>query len=99
MELDFKRLLGTTTGRIVLSIILGIGFATVFRKICKDGSCIDFHGSVIGDLEEKIYQHDEKCYKYTTVASKCNPEVKRIVDIGERELEEGFFSYSSVKTD
>ena len=81
MNLDFKRLLETETGRIILSIILGLGLATIFRKICRDGNCIDFRGVAVGDFEDKIYKHDDTCYKYTASAAKCNSEVKRVVDI------------------
>lgn len=98
MDLDFKRLLESATGKIMISIILGLGLATIFRKICKDGSCIDFHGPVIGDLEHKIYRHDEKCYQYTSVAAKCNPDVKRVVDVSEKDIET-FVTGDAVVTD
>lgn len=81
MHLNFKRLMETDTGRIVISVILGLGLATLFRKICTDGNCIDFHGTVVGDFDEKVYRHDNKCYKYTADAAKCNEEVKRVVDV------------------
>jgi len=81
MELDFRRLLQSKAGRILISILLGLGLATLFRKICHDGKCIDFHGVVIGDLENKTYQHDDRCYQYKPVAATCNEEAKKVVDI------------------
>lgn len=80
--MNFKRLLNTPFGRILISIILGIGLATLFRKVCKDKNCIIFNGPVISEFDDKIYKHGEKCYKYTTVSDVCNP-IKRIIDIGD----------------
>jgi hypothetical protein len=80
--MNFKRLLNTPFGRTLISIILGIGLATLFRKVCTDKNCIIFHGPVINEFENKIYKHAEKCYKYTVVSDICNP-VKRIIDISD----------------
>jgi hypothetical protein len=83
MNFDIKRLLDTDAGRILVSIVLGLGLATLFRKICTDGTCIDFHGVVVGDVESKVYRHDDKCYKYRPQTAKCNTAVKRVVDVHE----------------
>jgi len=80
--MNFKRLLNTPLGKIIISILLGLGLATLFRKVCKDKNCIVFSGPVITDFSGKIYKHGEKCYKYTTVSDTCQP-VKKIVDFAE----------------
>jgi hypothetical protein len=78
--MQFNRLLNTDLGRIFISILLGMGVATLFRKVCTDKKCIIFNGPIIGDFDKKIYQYDGKCYKYKTVASKCDTK-KRIIDV------------------
>lgn len=80
--MNIKRLLNTETGKTLISILLGIGLASLFRKVCKDKNCIQFNGPVIGDFEDKTYKHGSKCYKYKVEADKCDP-LKRVVDIGE----------------
>jgi len=35
-------LLHTPRGQIVLSIILGLGLATIFRRVCKGNDCFRF---------------------------------------------------------
>ncbi len=30
----------TTTGKYLMSIILGLGLASLFRKVCKDKNCL-----------------------------------------------------------
>jgi len=78
--MNVQRLLNTYLGRIFISILLGLGLATLFRKACKDKDCIVFNGPIISDLEGKIYQYEDKCYQYSTEATKCDT-TKKIVDV------------------
>ncbi len=84
--MNFKRLLYTDLGRIFISIILGLGLATLFRKVCTDKNCIIFNGPIISDLEGKIYKHGEKCYKYSTRTDKCDT-TKRQIDLMDKNTE------------
>lgn len=85
--MNFKRLLYTDLGRIFISIILGLGVATLFRKVCTDKSCIRFNGPIISDLEDKIYKHGEKCYKYSTRTDKCDT-TKKQIDLMDKDAKE-----------
>ena len=78
--MNLKRLLDTPLGKIFISIILGIGLATLFRKVCTDKNCIVFNGPVIRDFDNKTYKHGGKCYKYTFEPDSCNKD-HNIVDI------------------
>jgi hypothetical protein len=91
--MNFKRLLTTPLGKILLSIILGLGLASLFRKVCTEKNCIHFKGAAVKDVDGKIYMHDDKCYKYTATSVKCNPKNK-IVDIGDDANEKGEHSYN-----
>jgi hypothetical protein len=71
----------------MISIILGLGLATLFRKACDDKNCIVFNGPVIKEIEGKIYKHGEKCYKYSSVSDKCDS-TKRVVAISDPKPEE-----------
>ena len=53
--MNLERLINSQTGKIGVSIILGLGLATLFRKACDDETCLSFNGPVITDLEDKIY--------------------------------------------
>ena len=76
--MGFQRLLHTDTGRIIISIVLGLGIASLFRKVCKDRSCIAFRAPPIKDLENDTYKLDDKCYKYKTKAVKCHASKKDV---------------------
>jgi len=78
--MNFKRLLNTPGGRFFISLILGLGLATFFRKVCKDKNCIVFHGPILSDFEDKVYKYGNKCYTYTTKSDKCDTN-KKVLDI------------------
>ena len=69
--MNFKRLLHSSLGKIIISIMLGLGLATIFRKVCKDKNCLTFKGPILGDIDGKIYKHGEKCFQYTTNSTRC----------------------------
>lgn len=82
--MNFKRLLTTPLGQMIISILLGIGLATLFHNVCKDKNCIVFNGPVISNIEGKTYKYNEKCYKYTINSTICsNDNIKKIIDITE----------------
>jgi len=78
--LNIKRLLNTDLGRFFISVIIGIGLATLFRKSCNDKNCIVFDGPVISEVDGKIFKFGEFCYKYDLYPMKCDP-TKKTVEI------------------
>jgi len=89
MNLD--RILHTPMGINVISILLGLGFATFFRKMCHDKNCITFNGPILQDIDGKTYKHGEKCYQYSYSSASCQP-TKQIVNIKDNVIE----SFSSL---
>ena len=67
------------TGKHMLSIILGLGVASLFRKVCKEKNCIIFKAPPLEDVNDKNYKYDNKCYKYNPIAVKCDSK-KKIVE-------------------
>ena len=90
----FKRLLETPIGISFISIILGLGLATLFRKVCTDKNCIVFNGPVISDVQDKIYKYNDKCYKYTIEPNTCD-EKKKIIDIKSSIEKDNFQTFSA----
>ena len=80
--MNLRRLIVSPIGKIIMSIILGIGLASLFRKVCNERNCIKFNGPVITNVEGKIFKHGAKCYKYNAVPEKCN-DAKRILPVSE----------------
>lgn len=77
MQFKLERLLYSETGRILISVILALGFASLFHKVCKDKDCIKFEGPVISEIDGKIFEHDDKCYQYETRAISCDTDTNK----------------------
>jgi len=75
---NFKRLLYTPASKYIISIILGFGLATLFRKVCRDRNCMMFKGPNIRHIRDKIFKHGKKCYKYNSNPQPCNNSKKII---------------------
>ena len=68
-----KKLFHTDLGRTFLSIILGFGLASMFRKVCNMNSCLIIKGPKIKEMD-KYYKIDKKCYKYNPYPINCKKE-------------------------
>lgn len=66
------RFLHTETGKLIMSILLGLGLASVFRTVCKEKNCIIFHAPPMNNVKDKIYKYDEQCYKFNPISAQCN---------------------------
>jgi hypothetical protein len=86
--MNFKRLLSTPIGVAFISILLGVGLATLFRKVCTDKNCIVFNGPVIDTITDKTYKYGEKCYKYDAEPAPCDSN-KKIIDFASSTDENG----------
>lgn len=64
-------ILETDSGAIVVSVIIGLGLASFFRKVCKDGRCVVIKGPDVKEISENAYKLDNECYKYKPVVTKC----------------------------
>ena len=76
---EMGKFVHTQTGKYIMSFLLGLGLASLFRTVCKDKDCLIFHAPPLDKFQDKIYKNGSKCYKYTPVATKCNANAK-IVD-------------------
>lgn len=81
--MNLERLINSETGKIVVSIVLGLGLATLFRKVCNDETCLSFNGPVISDIEEKTFKYGNKCYRYTVDADTCKS-TNKIIEVSQK---------------
>ena len=79
MGIHFGKFIHTETGKIIMSILLGFGLASLFRRVCKDKECLHFYAPSLDKIENKIYNSSGKCVKYIPVSSKCDPAVKTVL--------------------
>jgi hypothetical protein len=70
--MHLERFVHSSTGRIIMSILLGIGLATLFRSVCKGKNCRIVAAPPMEELDDQIYKFDEKCYKLERNAIECD---------------------------
>jgi len=58
-------------GIIIISILWGLGLSCLFRKVCKDRSCIIYRSPNKDELLGKIFKFGENCWKYNTKVISC----------------------------
>ena len=67
-----------STGKILMSIILGIGLATFFRSVCKGRNCRIVSSPPIEEIEGQTYKFNNKCYKFEKEAINCEKNKKTV---------------------
>lgn len=58
--------------RAVLSVVLGLGLASLFRSTCKNGRCVVVEGPPVQEVRDNVYRLNGSCYKYTQTPSSCD---------------------------
>jgi hypothetical protein len=66
------------SGKMLMSIILGIGLATFFRVACKGTQCRVIKAPPIEEIDDQIYKFDDKCYKLEKSSVKCDKNKKTV---------------------
>ena len=74
-----RRLIYSDVGKIIISILLGLGLATLFRKVCNDRNCIIFKAPNVEKIKNQIFKFDNKCYKFSEKIEKCDDKRKKII--------------------
>ena len=78
MQMYLGKFVHTETGKIIMSILLGFGLASLFRTVCKDHNCVIFHAPPLDEFKDKIYKNNDKCFKYVPTATKCSLNSKTV---------------------
>lgn len=66
-----KRIMNDNGGSIIISVILGLGLAAMFRKACQGNSCLVIKAPSPRDVDDKIFRLDSHCYKYSPEVIPC----------------------------
>lgn len=67
----FKKLFETRTGRIIMSIVWGLGLAALFQRVCTGKNCIVIKAPHPKDIKDRVFQFNKKCYTYTPYNVSC----------------------------
>ena len=71
-EIDIiTRIMDSEIGINIVSIILGLGLASLFRKVCRGNDCIVIKGPKLNSVKDKIFKFNDKCYQYEPISTSC----------------------------
>ena len=76
-----KNIMYTDRGRFILSIILGLGLASLFRKFCQGKNCYDFIGPKQHEIRDQVFSFDSnknECYIMREKNVNCGVKEKSI---------------------
>jgi hypothetical protein len=74
----FGKFVHSDSGRKIMSILLGFGLASLFRRVCKGKECVLFYAPPLENIENKIFKNGDKCYTYIAKSTKCDKNKKII---------------------
>ena len=77
--MNLSKFIHTKSGKILASVILGLGLASLFRKICRNGNCIIYRAPPIEDIIGKVFEYNDSCYMFEAIAVTCD-KTKQIVE-------------------
>jgi hypothetical protein len=69
---------------VLLSVVWGIGLATLFASVANNRNCIIVRGELPSDIEQKVFQYpdlENKCYTYKSYLTPCETEIYKKVKI------------------
>ena len=61
--------------KIILGLLWGFGLACIFRCACNGRKCIIYQAPKPRDVENHVYNYDEKCYNYSSIPTECSGDV------------------------
>ena len=59
-----QKLVNSKEGKILISVLLGIGLASLFRKACNGRDCMIFKAPDPKEIDGQTYEIDNKCYNF-----------------------------------
>lgn len=65
-------IMNTSYGPMIVSVILGLGLATLFRRVCEDKQCMVVKSPNSEEIEKYYYQVQNDCYQYTPETVECS---------------------------
>jgi len=68
----FDDIVTSTHSNIIISVIWGLGLATLFRKACHGRNCIIIKTAEPAEIKGNVYKFNSKCYKFDPEITNCN---------------------------
>jgi hypothetical protein len=76
--LRLDKFIHSSTGKYLMSIILGLGLATLFRSVCQGNKCNIIKAPPLEEIDGQIYKYEKKCFKIETNPIQCDSNRKTL---------------------
>tara|TARA_B100001093_G_C26338575_1_gene804980 strand:+ start:83 stop:319 length:237 start_codon:yes stop_codon:yes gene_type:complete len=76
--MKIQRFIHSDFGKYIISVLLGIGLASFFRKACKERNCVKFVAPRVKEIKGKIFKYNDKCFSFEEKAKTCDASKKMI---------------------
>jgi len=70
--MNLSQTMSSHYGPIIISIILGFGLATLFRRACHGDGCVVVKSPDLKEIQSNTYKYGDSCYKYTPHMTPCS---------------------------
>ena len=67
---QLKKFMSSESGKVLMSIILGLGIAGLFKMSCDNRSCLVYKGPEFKQ-DNKTIKYNKKCYKVEENMDSC----------------------------
>jgi len=77
--MHLEKFINSKTGKVLVSIILGLGLASLFRMSCKGKNCVIMYAPPISEIKNQVYNYEDtpnNCFKYEVTPIKCDKNKK-----------------------
>lgn len=78
MGVDLSKFIRSKTGNYLISVLLGLGLATLFRSVCRGTRCNVVKAPPMEEIDGQIYKYNDKCFEFKTEPIKCDSSRKTL---------------------
>jgi len=76
--MHLEKFINSKEGKYLMSMLLGLGLASLFRTICKGSKCNIIKAPPMEEIDGQIYKFDGKCYEIQPTPIKCDSKKKTL---------------------
>lgn len=68
---QLRKMMNRKESAMIVSALIGLGLAAMFRKSCNGRSCVVYSTPNLSEVEGKVFGWEDKCYSYTPKDGDC----------------------------
>ena len=66
-----EAIMNSKAGSVLVSVILGLGLAAIFRRACTGDGCVVLKAPNAADVRKHVWKVDDDCFRYTPRVVEC----------------------------